>query len=98
MIQAIIDPTASGNLLVVTVGRGTSDVSAWVMEVSGLRKTSPLEGAAVTDDQPASTRVIAPQVQTAGSALLASTASSCNQVNALVDGSPVSLTRLQPWQ
>ena len=35
-----------------------------------------------------STRVIAPQVQTAGSALVASTVSSCNQVNAFVDGSP----------
>ena len=67
----------------------SSDVSAWVIELSGLSKTSPLEGAAVTDDQPASTRVIAPQVQTAGSALVASTVSSCNQVNALVDGSPL---------
>jgi hypothetical protein len=80
--------TKAGATKVIITLTASSDISAWVMEVSGPSKTSPFESASVADDQPASMRVIAPRVQTAGSALVVSTASSCNQVNGLVDGSP----------
>jgi len=67
---------------------GSSAVEVWVLEVSGLGTTAPLESGAVIGDQPASTQVAAPQVTTAARALVVSTVATCGEVKSLAAGSP----------